>query len=89
MPRGNIKTPENRKGYKGKKISVFFEKVRARRLELGLDQKDVAAALGVVPSRISELEGGKFFDDPDRIIDLCKALEIDANYLFGMDAMEE
>ena len=83
MAQGNAKPPEKRKTYKGKIISVFFAKIRARRLELGLKQSDVAESLGIAVSRISELEGGKFFDDPDRISDVARALETTPDYLFG------
>lgn len=76
-------TPNSRKGYTGKKISIFCEKARARRMELGLEQSQIAQRTGLKQSRISELEGGKFFNDCDRIIALARALETTPDYLFG------
>lgn len=76
-------TPDSRKGYSGKKISIFCEKARTRRMQLGLEQSNVADRTGLKQSRISELEGGKFFNDCDRIIALARALETTPDYLFG------
>ena len=76
-------TPEKRKGYTGKKISIFFERALARRMELGLNQTVIAERMQVHQTRISEIEGGQFPNDPERIIALAYALETSPDYLFG------
>lgn len=83
MAIGNAKSPERRKGYTGKNISIFFKKVRERRLELGLKQSDVGKKMGVPQTRISELEGGSYPESPEKLIALARALNTTPDYLFG------
>ncbi len=66
--------PTKRKRYKGEKISSFSENVRARRLELGLKQSELAATIGTSVSVISNIEGGGSLHDTDRIWQLADAL---------------
>lgn len=79
-------SPENRKGYSGKKIAVFFEKVRAKRMEQNMTQGDLAQILGIPQQRISEMEAGQFPTDPERIIALAKALGVSLDWLFGIES---
>lgn len=83
MAIGNAKSPELRKSYSNEKNLIFSEKVRARRLELGLKQSDLAKMLSWKQSQVSGLEGGRFVDDAERVIAIAKALETTPNYLFG------
>jgi transcriptional regulator with XRE-family HTH domain len=85
MAFGNAKSPEKRRSYNGKKVSIFSKKIRERRLELKLKQSELASILGIPQPRISELEGGAFIDDPERLIALCRALKTDPNHLFGFE----
>lgn len=85
MARGNAKSPEIRKSYTGKKLSEFYEKVRARRLALGLGQSELAERTGLKQSQISAIEGGRFPNDPDRVAIIARALETTPNYLFGFE----
>lgn len=73
-PRPSL-TPKQRKGYSGKKISVFALNLQNRRKELGLSQTAVAEAVGVHPSQISQYEGGIFPTTPERIVALADALD--------------
>ena len=82
MPRKSL-TPTERKGYRGQKISDFCVNVQQKRLELRLTQAQLAEKIGVPPPRISELESGRFPEDPDRIIAIARALGVDINWLFG------
>lgn len=83
MAIGNSKNPENRKAYDGKKIPLFCLRVRERRLQLGRKQSDLADTVGIKTSQVSELEGGRFPNDFDRIIAIIRALETTPDYLFG------
>lgn len=83
MALGNAKSPEKRKGYKGNDVSIFFERIRARRLELGLKQSELGERLDLPSTRISELEGGAYPKSPERLIALAHALETTPDYLFG------
>jgi transcriptional regulator with XRE-family HTH domain len=82
MPR-KLVAPKKTKSCKGKKLDVFFENVRSKRLELRLTQTDLAGRLGIHQTRISELEGGAFVETPSKLVALCRALETDPNHLFG------
>ncbi len=83
MPGRKPKNPEDRKSYAGKNISGFCQKVRARRLELGLNQSALAKSLDCRQSQVSELEGGAFPVSEDRIIAIARALQTTPDYLFG------
>ena len=75
--------PEDRKGYRGEKIPIFSQRVRARRLELGINQRELAERSDVKQKEISAIEGGRFTNHCDRVIALARALETTPNYLFG------
>ncbi len=80
--------PKKTKRSKKEKISKFFENVKSRRLELKLNQGDVAERMGIAQSRISVLENGTFVETPERLEALCRALETDPNHLFGFASEE-
>ncbi|MCC8164888.1 MAG: helix-turn-helix transcriptional regulator [Planctomycetes bacterium] len=82
MPRKPL-SPKERKTYKGQKISEFCLNVQKRRLEVGMSQAELAEELGIARPRISELESGRFPEDPDRIVAIAHALKVDINWLFG------
>ena len=82
MPRKPA-NPELRKNYKGEKNLFFSQNVRARRTELKLKQSDLAERMGIKQSQISDIEGGAFVEDAQRIVALCRALETTPDYLFG------
>lgn len=77
------KNPEDRKRYTGKNISGFCQKVRERRIQLGVTQAELAARTGYGQVQISKLEGGAFPTSEERILALCSALETTPDYLFG------
>lgn len=82
MPRKPL-NPKDRKTYKGQKVSEFCINIQKRRIQLGLTQAQLAESINAPAPRISELESGRFPEDPDRIIALAKALRVDINWLFG------
>lgn len=74
---------DKRKGYSKKKVSDFSRNLQARRLELGLSQAQLANILEVSRPRISQIEGGIFPSDPERIIAIADALGVTLDWLFG------
>lgn len=52
------------------------ERIKTRRLELGLDQKDLAQRLGVGQPTLCEWERGKFRPHRTRIAVIAKALRV-------------
>ncbi len=88
MPRKPA-SPKSRKNYKGEKNLFFSENVRARRIELGLKQSELAERIGFKQSQVSDIEGGSFVDDAMRVVTLCRALETTPDYLFGFTEKEE
>ena len=55
------------------------------RIDKGLTQKQIAAELNKYQSDYSEYETGKIQLDYEKIVFLCKRLDITPNDLFGFD----
>ncbi len=77
------KNPEDRKNYSGKEISLFSRRVRDRRIQLGLNQSQLASKTGYRQAQVSAIEGGVFVENFDRLVSLSRALETTPDYLFG------
>ncbi|MCD8140499.1 MAG: helix-turn-helix transcriptional regulator [Planctomycetaceae bacterium] len=77
--------PENRKRYSKKNVSTFSVNVQKRRLEIELSQAALGEKIGVPASRISDIEGGRFPYNPDRIIAIADALDVSLDWLFGRE----
>lgn len=58
------------------------EKLRTRRIELGLSRTELAQEIHVTPSSIANYENEISYPKPDTLISLILALKIDANYLY-------
>ena len=68
------------------KISVKVgENLKQARLAKGLTQKQLAAEMKKYQPDYSEYETGKIQLDYEKIVFLCKRLEITPNDLFGFD----
>lgn len=65
------------------RLDVFAERVRARRLRLGLCQEEVADIVGVARTTIANLESGRFCTSVPRLVDLARALQTTPDYLLG------
>lgn len=63
--------------------SVFSERLKARRKELGLTQNDVAKALGLTQTAVWAYEAGTREPDLDTIARLAGVLGVTVDYLFG------
>ena len=71
----------NRDGLIDKKIGAV---VRMRRVKLEMSQGELGRALGVTFQQIQKYEQGANSIASTRIADLCRALEITPNELFGV-----
>ena len=60
--------------------------IRMRRLKLGLTQADLGNALSVTFQQIQKYENGTNAVASTRISDLCRALEMTPNDLFGVSS---
>jgi transcriptional regulator with XRE-family HTH domain len=60
--------------------------IRMRRLKLGLNQTELGDALGASFQQIQKYENGTNAVASSRISDLCKALEMAPNDLFGVSS---
>ena len=60
--------------------------IRMQRVKLGLSQTDLGNALGVTFQQIQKYENGTNAVASTRIADLCRALEMTPNDLFGVSS---
>ena len=58
------------------------QRLKQRRLELGLSQKELARRLNVTPAAISNYESGQNAVREDILINLFSVLDVDPNYLY-------
>lgn len=59
------------------------ERVRKRRVELGLTRNELAEKLHVTPSAVANYENNISIPKPELLILLIESLKIDANYLYA------
>lgn len=59
------------------------ERVRKRRVELGLTRNELAEKLHVTPSAVANYENNISVPKPELLISLMKNLGTDANYLYA------
>lgn len=57
-------------------------RIRAVRLQLQLKQKEMAAALKIAPSYLSEIESGKANPGPEFFLNMVYEFNVNPNYLF-------
>jgi transcriptional regulator with XRE-family HTH domain len=58
--------------------------IRSQRLHLGMSQAELGEALGLAFQQIQKYESGKNAIASTRVVDLCRALKITPNELFGV-----
>lgn len=58
------------------------ENIKKARIKKGLTQRQLGEAIGVSHNTISDWESGNHKPDADIVMALCKALNVDANYMF-------
>lgn len=61
------------------------ERIKKRRVELGMTLKDLSEKSGILPQLISDYENNRKEPGMKNIKSLCKALEVRANYMLEDD----
>lgn len=59
------------------------QRIRTRRVELGLDARELARRAGTVPATVRNWEAGRTDMTIDRLLALAKALELGALEIIG------
>lgn len=71
-------------------MSEIYDRIRARRLELGMTVEELAHKMGYKDkSSISKIENGKADIPQSKVVAFAKALETTTAYLIGVDAAKE
>lgn len=65
-------------------LQQLGERVRRRRMQLGLSQTDFAKQAGIPVPRLSSIEHGHQSIYIERLVELAKALNVSADYLLGL-----
>ena len=65
-------------------MEVFAMRLRETREKAHETQKDLADAIGVRPTQISEMENGKKGTTLERLVILCRHYNVSADYLLGL-----
>lgn len=66
-------------------MSVLGDKIKARRLDLGLTQDDLATRAGMSKGFLSDLETGKRSISAEKLLDLARVLGTSLDSLMGAD----
>ena len=64
----------------------FGERLRECRAEKGLTQAQLAARLSVTQSTVGKYERGALQPNLEMLVQLCKVLEVSADYLLGLES---
>ena len=70
-------------------MSIFSERLVAKRLEAGYSQKELAELLAITPTRLNYWEKGKREPDVKFIKEIAKLLNTSGDYLLGTGFDEE
>src|SRR5215216_5095934 len=65
-------------------MSIPAERIRARRLQVGLTQEELGARIGKDQKQIWRYETGRNDPTGEVLVDLARALETTADYLLGL-----
>jgi transcriptional regulator with XRE-family HTH domain len=58
-------------------------RIRMRRVELKVSQRQLGKALGVTFQQVQKYETGMNRISGSRFVEICRLLQVDPNYLFG------
>lgn len=75
------KPVDQRKAYKKSGVSEFSQNLRKKRIEMKMNQADLADLIGANRARVSEMEAGRFPSDPERLIAIADALGVTVDWL--------
>lgn len=65
-------------------MSIFSNRLRDIRNKRGLLQKELAVSISVGPVTLSQYESGKREPDFDKLVLICKNLNVSADFLLGL-----
>ena len=65
-------------------MSSISARLRGIRKERGLTQKDLAQKAGLRQATLSHIERGFAAPRADKLVALCRALDVSADYLLGL-----
>lgn len=60
------------------------KRIKEARKQAGYKQREVAAKMGIVLQQYQTYESGRYQLDYDKMITICKILNISADYLLGL-----
>ncbi len=63
---------------------IFGARLRETRKQRGSTQGEVAAALGITSTQISDMEKGRRTTTLERLYQLCNYYDVSADYLLGL-----
>jgi transcriptional regulator with XRE-family HTH domain len=66
-------------------LQQLGERVRRRRMELGLNQAEFAKQAGIPVPRLSSIEHGHQSIYVERLVTLAQALQVTTDYLLGLN----
>lgn len=70
-------------------MSIVGERIRDRRVQIGLSQEQLAHAIGSHQKQISRYEKGENDPTAEVVIRIAKALQTTPDWLLGFDDLEE
>ena len=82
VPRKSL-SPEERAGFDPSTFPTFCRRVRERRIVLEMTLEQFGQKVQMTKQGVSNMEGGKFPRDHDRIIAIADALGVSLDWLFG------
>ncbi len=73
---------------KNRSLRCVGENIKTRRLEKGLSQSGLAAALGVTAQAVSKWENGQSMPDPSKLPELAALFETSIDVIFAENAKD-
>ncbi len=70
-------------------MEIFAQRLREVRVAVGESQADLAEAIGVKATQVSEMESGKKGTTLERLVVLCRHYHVSADYLLGLSDRRE
>lgn len=67
---------------------MFYERLKALRLSLGLNQVQFGNRLGVSKQSVSNWESGYIQPPIDTLIRICRTFSVSSDYLLGLDEIK-
>lgn len=71
------------------KLAGIGDRIREAREALGWQQQELGTRLGILPSAVAHWEAGRRIPDASSIVKLCRSLDVEADWLLGLDATAE